>query len=720
MPLQAYFNKLVLRGAANDTTPTVIEEDTGGDLLLTSGSGTTKLAGAVQYEDGAGFSDIKTKIDALDAAMPDSINSFVIASTVTQIATYVTNDKIPWNWIKSNSGFYCTPLESAWNTSTYVYTIPKSGYWVFACSVDIEVVDVSPMRLGLYYETGASYIGLGHVDSGVFGCTRQLDAGDQVSMRIMSGTTDLKLLLTSSYFSGQLLSQGLSNINYAGGSNVTIDSSNAIDLGPDIAITTSLAVDGTDIITEIGTKQDILTAGTNIDITNDVISSTIDMSDKQDALNSTLGVTVGSMVVGSGFASLSQGDLLATGDITCDGLDCALLNVSNSITHTTSDLAHNFAISFDSSGISQDPSTNILWPAYFMNSGVYDNLNILNMIAIHNDASVTNRFVDIKNLTIGSLFSSSVMSIAHKDRHNTTDYALIQTDGGYTIINGAPGQGIAFKIADITKVTIGSNGYMGWGSGNTSPQYPIHIASSVGAPYAGGPISYIEYTAGSVVGHLSNGGSGTSIWCSNAIFSGGPIMSASDRRIKTNIQDLNDASALDVIRLLKPKTYEYIDPVSRGSYTVIGFIAQDIRDDLPYAHKYTTEKIPNIFENGTISGNVLTFSSKSTSLLELNEDGTVVSALVLYDADNTEHNVDIVRIIDANSIEITTTLTGSVFVYGQTVTDFNTITKAHIFTTGIAALQEVDRQLQAERAKVAALESVLVSVLARLDALESA
>jgi uncharacterized protein YceH (UPF0502 family) len=65
-----------------------------------------------------------------------------------------------------------------------------------------------------------------------------------------------------------------------------------------------------------------------------------------------------------------------------------------------------------------------------------------------------------------------------------------------------------------------------------------------------------------------------------------------------------------------------------------------------------------------------------------------------------------------------------IFIYGQTTDKFNTITKSHIFTTGIAALQEVDRQLQAEKAKtsaleaqVASLESQLALLISRVDAL---
>jgi hypothetical protein len=48
-----------------------------------------------------------------------------------------------------------------------------------------------------------------------------------------------------------------------------------------------------------------------------------------------------------------------------------------------------------------------------------------------------------------------------------------------------------------------------------------------------------------------------------------------------------------------------------------------------------------------------------------------------------------------------------VFVYGQEVRDFHFLKKDAIWTTAAAALQEVDRQLQAEKAKVKTLESKL-------------
>jgi hypothetical protein len=242
------------------------------------------------------------------------------------------------------------------------------------------------------------------------------------------------------------------------------------------------------------------------------------------------------------------------------------------------------------------------------------------------------------------------------------------------------------------------------------------------------------------------------------------VIDSSDRRIKKNIVDVNDTSALETIRLLKPKKYDYRDTESRTHETVWGFIAQDVREVLPYATDVISDYIPNVMEYANVSSsNVLTFD---TSVLESN-----VVSLRLKDIHGDIHDVTIDEIIDGNTIRViedldawtgsfdaegnvitattTTTITveeyealedttdykstadgytkttitypgSQIFVYGQKVDDFHTLNKNAIWTIATAALQEVDRQLQAEKAKVATLESQLTSVLARLDALEGA
>jgi hypothetical protein len=123
--------------------------------------------------------------------------------------------------------------------------------------------------------------------------------------------------------------------------------------------------------------------------------------------------------------------------------------------------------------------------------------------------------------------------------------------------------------------------------------------------------------------------------------------------------------------------------------------------------------------------NVITFTNFDTSTLESN-----VMALQVIDGEDMEHFVNIKEVIDEHSIRVDEDLsewTGSVegsdiekiFVYGQQVEDFIFVKKEAIWTVATAALQEVDRQQQADKVEIAALKTQLTSVLARLDALEN-
>ena len=96
--------------------------------------------------------------------------------------------------------------------------------------------------------------------------------------------------------------------------------------------------------------------------------------------------------------------------------------------------------------------------------------------------------------------------------------------------------------------------------------------------------------------------------------------------------------------------------------------------------------------------------------------------LRVIDKDDLEHFINIAEVVDEHTIRVeedlskwTDTIEESVgekiFVFGQRVDDFIYLKKEAIWTVATAALQEVDRQLQAEKNKVASLE-------ARISALE--
>ena len=83
--------------------------------------------------------------------------------------------------------------------------------------------------------------------------------------------------------------------------------------------------------------------------------------------------------------------------------------------------------------------------------------------------------------------------------------------------------------------------------------------------------------------------------------------------------------------------------------------------------------------------------------------------LKVFDKDDTEHLINITEVIDDKSLRIEEDLSKwtQLFVYGQRVDDFVFVQKDAIWTVATAALQEVDRQLQAEKEKVRVIDDQL-------------
>ena len=270
--------------------------------------------------------------------------------------------------------------------------------------------------------------------------------------------------------------------------------------------------------------------------------------------------------------------------------------------------------------------------------------------------------------------------------------------------------------------TIGTDGKMGIGTSN--PIAKLHVNGSAGFTINTGWLTYFGPYGGNL-SHNSNSswGGGGSIYATSHIctqgyhVSGSGSITASDSRIKKEIVDVEDVAALEILRLLKPKKYKYVDEVKRGTEPVWGFIAQEVRDTLPHATHLITECIPNIYQVANVSAsNVITLTNFDTSTLDSN------AVLKVFDKDDKEHLVTITDIVDEHSIRVDedlSELTGSIdesgnvvagnrlFVYGQQVDDFVFLKKDSIYTVATAALQEVDRQLQAEKEKVASLEERL-------------
>jgi hypothetical protein len=394
---------------------------------------------------------------------------------------------------------------------------------------------------------------------------------------------------------------------------------------------------------------------------------------------------------------------------------------------------------------------------------------------ISNNATASALFIDnAAQATAGDSFSF----ILNAPRPGTTSGGAIHfinssqrtTDGGvntYTVRN------------DSGDLRLGRSGFNTLlegkvGIGTDSPFFPLHVVGESGG-HDSGSRRYFRYDEALLTSSDTFFNTTSSIFATGTIITNGFFVStsgaanSSDERIKKDIIDIDDGDALQTLRQLKPKKYKYKDTVKRGTEPVWGFIAQEVRDVLPYATFERKDFIPNIYELADVSdSNVITFTTFNTSTLSSNVDTTIK----LYGIDDKEHEATIVEVIDDHTIRVAENLdewTGSVdengnvitetttetitleeyealeskdgytkeeddtftktittypgtnlFVYGQQVDDFLVLKKDAIFTVATSALQEIDRHQQADKLRIGELETQLASVLARLDALESA
>lgn len=217
----------------------------------------------------------------------------------------------------------------------------------------------------------------------------------------------------------------------------------------------------------------------------------------------------------------------------------------------------------------------------------------------------------------------------------------------------------------------------------------------------------------------------------------------SDSRIKKDIRDVNDSSALDIIRKLQPKTYGYVDTAEKGINRVYGFIAQEVKELIPTAVDVGEGDVPNVYKWATIDieTNVITLENFDTSNL------CQTNSIVYIDHEEQRKTLKIKSILNSTQLEIEENLeeilnnflniseddkksdyvfNNKLFIWGQKVDDFHHLQKSAIFTIATAALQEVDRRQVAHEERIAALETrnaeleaSLQNVLARLETLEA-
>jgi hypothetical protein len=280
---------------------------------------------------------------------------------------------------------------------------------------------------------------------------------------------------------------------------------------------------------------------------------------------------------------------------------------------------------------------------------------------------------------------------------------------------------IGFTTAGVERMRITADGVVGINTATPSNAL-FHVNGST--TNTQGPGTYFDTTA-TAIQNFGSASRNISIYGSSVIWANAAFISTSDQRIKNNICDISDSSALDTIRLIQPKRYGYVDTVARGGRNVFGFIAQQIESTIPDAITTGAEFIPNMYDRCQCTPGItthVTLETKDVSFIPQTDPSgnEIPTRIKFYDTADKEVIGTLHTILGTREFTIHETLPETdYFAYGQEVNDFKTLNKDAIFTVATAALQEVDRQLQVEKAKTAELQTQVTELFNRVSRLEA-
>ena len=230
-----------------------------------------------------------------------------------------------------------------------------------------------------------------------------------------------------------------------------------------------------------------------------------------------------------------------------------------------------------------------------------------------------------------------------------------------------------------------------------SPGFPLEVHGNT--YYSVGNVGYINYND-ITSGNASN--DYITIKASNSIWAGQYVFASSDERIKKNIVDVPDNLALEMVRNIPVRYYEYKNTLKRGFKKTIGFIAQDVKEVLSMAVSLQKNIIPNEMRNlSDISWN------DTTLYTDLSDCSGIKYRF--YVGNDVSGNDEIRKEVIGNSDNSFTfdTSYNNVFCYGKEVDDFHVLDKNKLYTINFSATQEIDRIQQQEITKVQSIQTDL-------------
>ena len=265
-------------------------------------------------------------------------------------------------------------------------------------------------------------------------------------------------------------------------------------------------------------------------------------------------------------------------------------------------------------------------------------------------------------------------------------------------------------VSGTDAMVLNNNGNVGIGVTSPSAGFTLEVGQGTGT--TGASIDFRYFSLATPLSLLTGYTHQLSVKVNGSIWVTSTYVASSAIRIKEDIQDINDDSALQMILEIEPKTYKYIDKVVKGDKKVYGFIAQQIREVIPEATILQTSYIPNIMLLADYDNEIITLPSQPTKIIiKLNDK------IRCYDKDNKEIYIEVEEVIDEltfriKEIEYTD---NKIFLYGTEIDDFHTLDKSYIYTLNVCATQELHRRIISQEERIKELETKMSDILKYLS-----
>ena len=280
----------------------------------------------------------------------------------------------------------------------------------------------------------------------------------------------------------------------------------------------------------------------------------------------------------------------------------------------------------------------------------------------------------------------------------------------------------SLSVGPITANSLTTTGWIGIGT--TTPEYPLDVKSqgTLGAGFWLDPYSY-DYI-------LRFNGTNYS-----ARFAGGINAPAfgrnSDRRIKTNISTIGIQKSLETLRNIEVVQYSLKDTLQQGANTTVGFIAQQVAEQIPNSVTKIIGEIPSVYSICNVSS-YSGYSAESTNTFYISQTDPLnaclssvnqSTTLSIYLRDNTKFNACVTSTENSTLTLCSDTYISSilqstqVFVYGEVVDNFHVLEEDSIFTLNVAATQALDAITQNQSTLIGDLQKAVAQQSAQISTL---